>query len=285
MGNNIYIVNNRGEKELFSQNKIRRSARRVGANPRLAAEIAQTIAKEAFPGMRTSDIFRKIKKILRQRKPAAAIRFDLKDAMRKLGPTGFPFEKYIGEIFQNNGFQVKLNQFISGICNANYEIDFLAKKGNLLYIGECKYHHLPAERVDLEIALANYARFLDIKQGNYFRNLNSQTQIKSILVTNTKFTSKAKKYSRCMGVELLGWRSPKDKGLEYFIDSQKLYPITILPSLKGYLLNIFASKKMLLAKDVLDRNNLSAFTSEKSIPRQKLQSLRREASLLLETQS
>src|SRR4030042_7195837 len=228
----IYVTNSLGEKEPFSFKKVYRAARRVGAPRGLAKEIAENIKKEIYPGITTIEIFRRVKRRLNQILPEAAIRFNLKRGMRKLGPTGFPFEKYIGEIFEKNGFKVQINQNIPGICCV-YEIDFLAKKEDVFYIGECKYRNLAGGRVNLDIALANYARFIDIKQGKFFTKVFKKVKIKSLLVTNNKFTSEAVKYSRCVGVELLGWNYPKSQGLEYLIEKQKLYPITVLPSLKS----------------------------------------------------
>ena len=276
----LYVTNSRREKESFSLRKVYRSARRVGASKDLAEKIAKVIQKKAYPGIRTSEIFREIKKVLSQRALGSAIKFSLKEAMRKLGPTGFPFEKYIGEIFSKQGFKVKLNQRFSGYC-LNYEIDFSAQKGNLLYIGECKYRNLPEGRVHSKAALANYARFLDLKKGNFFNKKEFKNlKLKAILVTNTKFSKDAIKFSRCVGTELLGWKYPKLRGLEYFIDSQGLYPITILPSLKKDLAAIFASKKIMLAQDILKLDPMK-FAGETKISVKRLEALIREAEILL----
>jgi len=272
----LYIINSNKERESFSAEKVYRSARRVGASKELAKKVAKTIEKEVYPGITTLEIFKRVKKLLQQETPKAALKFNLKKGMKKLGPTGFPFEKYVGAIFSRNGFEVKLNQHISGFC-CRYEIDFVAKKGSLLYIGECKYHNLPGGRVHSDTALANYACFLDIKKGKLDRK---NLKIKSLLVTNTKFTTKSIKHSNCVGVELLGWNYPRNRGLEYLIDSQKLYPITILPSLNSYLAGIFASKKIILAQDIL-RINVAKFARETKISEHDLKRLVRETEILL----
>ena len=59
MKNSFYVINSRGEKESFSFKKILRSARRVGASRNLAQRIADTVKREAYPGLRTSEIFKK----------------------------------------------------------------------------------------------------------------------------------------------------------------------------------------------------------------------------------
>jgi len=274
----LFVVKFNGEKEPFSIKKVYRSARRVGASEKLAKKIARIIEKEAYPGIKTSEIFKRVKKLLQQEVPRAALRFNLKKGMKKLGPTGFPFEQYIGAVFSENGFKIKLNKYIPGFCCKKYEIDFLAEKNNFLYIGECKYRHLPRHKVHTDTALANYARFLDIKKKYSFRK---DIKLKSLLITNAKFTTRAIKYSECVGVELLGWNYPRNKGLEYLIDSQKLYPITILPSLPRFLAKIFASKKMMLAQDIL-KIDIKEFARKTKISKKRLEILVKEAKSLLE---
>jgi len=250
----VHVINYQGQKEPFSVKKVYLSARRVGASRRLAEEIANIIATEVYEGITTKEIFSKVRSLLKKEHPSASLRFSLKKGIKKLGPTGFPFEKYIGEIFKIQGYEVKMNQYIKGDC-LEYEIDFIAQKEDTLYIGECKYRNQSDGLVRSDYALINYARFLDIQKGNFYRKQEEKgLKIKSILVTNTKFTQRAIKYSQWAGVELLGWKYPVKHGLEYLIDSQKLYPITILPSLSKRLTNILVSKKIMLAKDILNLN-------------------------------
>lgn len=249
MGKEIFVINLKGEKEPFSFKKVYESARNCGASKELAISIASQIEKEVFPGISTSQIFDRIFELLMESSPQSAIRFNLKRSMEKLGPTGFSFEKFVGKVFESEGFEVKLNQIVPGFC-INYEIDFLAKKGNLLYIGECKFKNQPGGRVDLHVALANYARFLDLQRGKF---LNSKLKYKSIIVTNTKFTLEAIRYSECVGVLLLGWKYPKGRGLEFLIEKNKLYPITILPSVNRSLAEELIKQEIVLAREVLTK--------------------------------
>ena len=274
-----YIIDSRGRKELFSFRKVMRSAIRSGASPRLARRIAESIQNEVYSGMRTREIYSRVRRMLNQEFPKAALRFSLKNGIRKLGPTGFPFEKYIAEIFSRQGFQVKTNQYIRGAC-LRYEIDFIAQKERLFYIGECKYRNLSEGHVHSDDALINYARFLDIQQGEFYKQkIKENLIIKSVLVTNTKFTQRAIRYSHWAGVKLLGWRYPKSDGLEHLIESHGLYPITILPSLNKRLADIFAEKKLMIAKDLLDLD-IVRFSRISGISLSKIKSLIREAKIL-----
>jgi uncharacterized protein YmfQ (DUF2313 family) len=278
----LYVINSERQKEPFSFQKVYNSARRAGASPKFAQEIAETIKSEAYPGIETSEIFRRINNLLKKESPKTAIRFNLKEAMRKLGPTGFPFEKYIGEVLKKFGYKVKINQYLPGKCVRSYEIDFVAQKEKVIFIGECKYRHISGEKVHSQDALANYARFLDIYNGPYFNVEKKEGfEIKSTMVTNAKFTDKALDYSNCVKIKLLGWKVPPKKGLEYLIESKNLYPITILPSLRGRLEEIFVSQKMMLASDVL-KINPQKFAQKTKVSQKDIYSLIQEAEILLQ---
>ena len=239
------IINMRGEEEPFSYRKVFNSARRVGASKEVAQKIAVEIEKNVYSGMKTLEIFKQVKLLLHKDNPASALKFNLKQAMRRLGPTGFPFEKYIGRIFEELGYQVKINQIIKGEC-VSYEIDFLGQKDTILKVGECKYRNLANSRVHTNDILINQSRFLDVKQGGKLKG-----NLKTILVTNTKFTKRAINYAKCKDIELLGWRYPLNLGLEKIIDQYKLYPVTILPSLNKNTKDLLIAKNIVLAKDVL----------------------------------
>ena len=69
------------------------------------------------------------------------------------------------------------------------------------------------------------------------------------------------------------------EGLEYIVESEKLYPVTILPSLKGYLLDVFAREQMMLVKDLLEMD-AAKFAKRNRVPEKNISSLKREAEIL-----
>jgi len=277
----IFVLNSKGEKELFSFQKVINSLKKAGVSKEIAFKIAKEIEKNVYPGIKTSKIFKQIKKSLSKTSPCWAMKFSLKEAMKKLGPTGFPFEKFIREVLINQGFEVKINQYICGKCKVFYEVDFIAKKEKKIYIGECKYHHFQGERVDLKVVLEVFARFLDIKENSFFKRFVLKGgEVYPMIVTNTKFTSNAIRYAKCQKISLLGWKYPKNKGLEYFIEKEKLYPITILPSFKSYLKDVFSQKKLMLVKDLLE-NDFETLLRNLNIKREILTQLINESKTLL----
>jgi len=277
----IFVINSVGEKEPFSKKKIHRSAKMAGASGSVAWKIARTVKKEAYPGIKTSAISARVEQLLRKDFPGVAFRFNIKKAMRELGPTGFPFEKYVKSVLKSWGYEVKINQFLPGRCLSAYEIDFVAKKDNVIYVGECKYKHNFGDRIHYYDALANHARFLDILNGDYFKSAEyKKVEVKSILVTNTKFSDRTRDYCCCVGTELLGWNYPENRGLEYFIEKEKLYPVTILPSLKGRLKEIFVEEKMMLADHIL-KLDVQSFAKKHKLPVKQLANLAGQAEALL----
>ena len=275
MSRKIFITNVQGERELFSLSKVYKSAKRVGATNQEAKKIAAVVEQEIYPGIKTTEIFMKVREMLEKKDQKSVMRFNLREAMRKLGPTGYSFEKYAGEIFKSMGYKVSLNLYIPGKC-ATYEIDFLAEKDNFVYIGECKYHALPEGKVDLQIALANCARFHDILATGKLTG----KEVKSILVTNTKLTSEAIRFSECKDIDLLGWRYPREQGLEYLIESRNLYPLTILPSFSGRLSESLSNHKTMLVKNVLEMRD-SEFPEKKEFYAEGFDNLVKEAEVLL----
>jgi len=284
-----YIINQRGEREPLSVKKVYRAAKRVGASNKLAKEIANKIEREAIDGMTTAEIYKHVRALLHKQIPVAAIRFSLKEAMRKMGPAGFYFEKFIGAVYEEAGYAVKINQIVAGKCIKDYEIDLIASKitpsgtvkAGILKMGECKYRNKPGDKVDMTIALANHARFLDIQNGAFLNKKQfNGLAAKSVIVTNAKFSGHAIKYSECMGVELLGWHYPQGDGLEMLIDKHQLYPITILPSLNRHLAEVFAQKDIMLVKDIAGMS-VSALARKVGVPSSRVVGIAREAELLL----
>ena len=276
----LYVINSRGEQEPFSVQKVEKSARRVGASLKLAREIAKEVERKIYNGIPTFEIFKEVKSLLNQAEPIFSLKFNLKQAMKELGPDGFGFEKYVAALLRDAGYVVKLNQFISGACLSQYEIDFTAEKGGILKIGECKYHSQAGVAVDQEVALANHARFLDVLQGKFAKAKTGQgKKVSSLLVTNTRFSTRAIKYSECSGVELWGWKYPANNGLEVFVDKNKLYPINILPSFQKQWTGAFNNRNLILAGDILNVD-LQRLGQEENIGQELLNKAAEEAKIL-----
>jgi len=276
----VFVIDSQGHREPFSWRKVYQSALRVGAQKALAKKIATKISEEVYNNIPTSEIFKRVEHYLYEEEPKAGMRYSLKEAMRRLGPTGFLFEKYIASIFNKLGFTTQLNQYIQGAC-VTHEIDILSRKDNQIILNECKFHALAGGRVDLEVAMYTYARYLDILNGDFLKQRGCRNcSLRSMIITNAKFTTEAIKYAQCMNIDLLGWRYPENRGLEYIIDSNKFYPITILPSLTADLLTLLAENRIILIQDLLEAD-LPRLASKFKMNYSRLEQLAKEAKLLL----
>ena len=268
------VVKNNGETEPFLINKVYNSALRAGASFSLAKEISLEVEKEVYPGIKTFEIFKKVKEKLKNKDPQLSIKFNLKEGMKKLGPEGFLFEEFIKKVLSNY-LKVKDGRIISGRAS-KYELDFLAEDDKKIYAGECKYRNKSKCVIDINVCLKSFAILEDIKENLIFQNKEPA----SFIVTNSKFTIEAVKYSNYKGISLLGWRYPEKRGLEKLIEEKKLYPATILPSLRGQLISIFEREGIILAKEVLNIN-IEEFSKQFKISKISLSKIKEEAEILI----
>ncbi|MCK9578115.1 hypothetical protein M0R01_01305 [bacterium] len=275
-----FVINSSGEREVFSEKKIFYSLRRSGASKETANKIVNEVKEASRQDMRTSDIFRLAKRNLEADQMKIALKFSLKESIKALGPAGFIFEKYVAEIFKQYNYSVKIGQIISGRC-ITYEMDLIAKKEKVIYLGECKYRNQPGEKIDVNVCLKEFALLSDVRKGRYFAN-DIDCSLQSLIITNTKFTEQAIKYCECEGLYMLGWRYPKEGGLEKLIEDKKLYPITILPSFKKYLMDFFVGRNMMLAKNILEIKDIAKFAQTAKISVKSMQDLYNDARILLE---
>ena len=222
-----YIIKADGKKELYDEQKIKSSFIKAGAPPEIAAKATRTINKKIKDNMSTNEIYSEVLGHLKILEPRIALKYSLKRAIMDMGPEGFVFEKYIARILKEYGYTTEVGQIMNGYC-VEHEVDVIAKKEDRICLVECKYHNSPGIKSDIKTALYIHSRFLDIEKGYRVKNNDSHAHFEAWLVTNTKCTSDALKYAGCVGLKVLAWYCPKIKNLQYFIETKKLYPISIL---------------------------------------------------------
>ena len=230
MGQDIFITKASGEKSKYSEEKIRTSLKRVGANEEQIDTIIDQVAAQLYEGIPTKKIYKLAFNLLKEGSRHLAARYHLKQAIMELGPSGYPFEKYFSEILKKQGFETQVGMIVQGNC-VTHEIDVIAKKENKVFVVECKYHNLRGIFCDVKIPLYINSRFLDVEK-EWLKTLeNKSTVHQGWLVTNTRFSSDAIQYGVCAGLKLLGWDYPVNESLKDQIDALGLYPITCLTSL------------------------------------------------------
>jgi hypothetical protein len=113
----------------------------------------------------------------------------LKRAIFDLGPSGFPFEHFIGELFAHQGYDVEVGVILDGAC-VGHEVDVLATKSTI------------------QVPLYIDSRFRDIRNASPDRAA----------------TIDALQYGACAGLHLADWDSPREGSLKMRIDGSGLHP-------------------------------------------------------------
>ena len=123
----IRIVKSSGEKVIFSFEKLRRSLMRTGAEPAMVDAILKIVKDELYQGITTNELYNRAFALLKKQKSYLASKYKLKKAIYELGPTGYPFERFIAAILKYSGFKVQVGQILQGAC-VSHEIDVVAQK-------------------------------------------------------------------------------------------------------------------------------------------------------------
>lgn len=221
-----------GTKEVFDKSKLYQSLLRSGAQKSIAEAVADQVEGEIRDGMTTGEIYHHAFKLLhREAKPIAA-RYSLRRAVAELGPSGFPFEKFLAAILVAHGYRTTTDVILKGAC-VDHEIDVIAWNEKKAIAIEAKFHNEPGIKSDLKIALYIKSRFEDIKDSKFLADGKPRNIDEGWLMTNTKFTQSAIQYGECKGLTMIGWNYPTHGNLNDMIESKNLHPITALNSLSG----------------------------------------------------
>ncbi len=236
----IEIIRLSGEKDTFSIEKLRSSLQRTGADNNTIDTIINKVSEELYQGISTNEIYNRAFSLLKKKKSYFASKYKLKKAIYELGPTGFPFERFVGALLKYSGYKVKVSITLQGKC-VSHEIDVIAHKNGDTTIIECKFHSDQRLKCNVKVPLYINSRYIDVKEHWNSNSENGTTLTEGWVVTNTRFTQDAINYGKCCGLYLLSWDYPKNDGLKDRIDRLGLYPITVSTLLtkreKQFLLN------------------------------------------------
>lgn len=264
-----------GKTEEFNVQKLINSLIRSGTTEDVARDIAREVEGQIKPSMHTKHIYRIAKKILRRYSRTADMRYSIKKAIYMLGPAGYQFEKYFAGILKTYGYSAETNRFLKGFC-VTHEVDIFAVRDNIGSVMECKYHSNGGNPTDVKIALYVYSRFMDIKKAYELNHENRLSINEGWLVTNTRCTSDAIKYANCVGLKIVSWRYPDENSLERMIEDKKLYPVTILSSIKKSSLDVLFMNNIILVRDIADMNE-GIFIKRSGLDTAAARTLKREA--------
>lgn len=241
----LEIIKADGERELFDPEKLRESLRRVGANRAVVEEVTSQVERAIRSGDTTTEIYKRAYEILENIERPLAARYSLRRAITEFGPTGFPFEHFVGEIFRAKGFEVNTGVEVQGKC-VSHEIDMIAEDDERKIFMEIKFHNSPKIKSDLKVALYVKSRFEDVVS-----NIDDTKKKKEgWLMTNTKFTKNALDYARCAGLTIVSWSYPDGKSLQTLIEETGLHPITCLTSIPNREKTLLVNQGVVLCRDI-----------------------------------
>ncbi len=240
----IKIIKYSGDVVEFDVDKLINSLKRSQASDTVVQQIVEQVEGQLYDGITTKKIYEMAFKMLKSKSRVSASKYKLKKAIMELGPSGFPFEKFVGKILEMEGFSTNVGVIVQGNC-VQHEVDVIAEKENKHYMIECKYHSDQGRVCNVKIPLYINSRFLDVEK-NWERQKGHDTKLhKGGVYTNTRFTSDAVQYGKCVGLLLTSWDYPMDNGLKDRIDKAGLHPLTALTTLTK------AEKSKLLDKGIV----------------------------------
>lgn len=238
------IVKHSGNIVDYNPSKLRQSLLKSGASQMTVSAILHTIEKEIYEGISTKQIYKMAFSLLKKVSNSHAARYNLKEAVRLLGPAGFFFEKYIARLFAAEKYQTVTNFVLQGNC-VSHEIDVLIKKDSEIAMVECKFHMGKDAHSDVKIPMYILSRFNDLKEKRHIIFTRNDIVSKCWIVSNNRFTSDAIAFGKCSKLNLLCWDYPENNNLKTKNDRNHLYPVTCLTTLS------LAEKDKLLVQDVI----------------------------------
>ena len=238
------VVKKSGEIVSFDPMKIYRSLKNVGVSDQVAEIVIRAVALEVHQGMSTREIYRKTFALLRKYSRGASVRYRLKDAISQMGNTGYPFERFVADLFAEKGYQVKTGTVIPGRA-ISHEVDVVALDSERIFTVECKYHVNPSSKSDVKVPMYILSRYMDIKNRWEGQQEFKDRKYQQWVATNTRFTDDAIAFAEAYGLRILSWDYPRGASLRDWIQLYGAYPITCLSCLTK------SEKSLLIAKGLV----------------------------------
>ena len=251
----MQIIKRSGEIVAYNPEKLKRSLMKSGAHIDVVENIMQIIGKEVHHGSTTKQIYKTAFGLLKKSGNATAARYNLREAIRHLGPAGFHFEKYISRIFESENYRTTTNITLQGKC-VSHEIDVFIKKDNVLAMVECKFHGGKEATDDVKIPMYILSRFNDLKEREHLLFDRKEFITACWIVSNTRFTTDAIDFAKCSGLNLMSWNYPPNEDIKSKIDHDSLYPVTCLTTLTFAEKDKLLTSELLLVKELLNNHKI-----------------------------
>ena len=252
MTEKILVEKYSGEKEVFDPEKLRASLQRSGASPQLTGKVEDALEAYLEDGITTKEIYRRAFQLLRKFQRSTAARYSLKKAIMELGPSGYPFEHFVGAVIENMGYSVEVGKQVRGQC-VEHEVDVVAHNDHQQFMVECKYYNSQGKQCNVKVPLYIQARFQDIEKRWKSTPGLEKRSFHGWVVTNTRFTKDAMDYGRCIGLRMVSWDYPKKESLKDMVEQTGLFPVTVLTLLNRKQKQGLLDKEIVLCRQLLEK--------------------------------
>ena len=251
------VTKHDGSHEEFNPSKLFSSLKRSGASDEDAQDVVDHLVTEIKDGVTTDFIYQHAFDILKKKEVGIAAKYSLRRALAELGPTGFPFERFVAKIHEALGHKTEVGAVVSGKC-VDYEVDVIARdeERKEIIVSEAKFHNQSSIKSDLKVVLYVKARFDDLVNSDVGGRLEDGFTAVPWVITNTKFTENAQQYAKCSGVHLVGWDYPHGASLQEMIEKAQLEPITTLTTLTRGEKNSLIETGSVLCREVAENPDI-----------------------------
>lgn len=254
---NFNITKKSGEVIRFDYDKLKKSFERSGASQKDINDVIAHLSEKVYDGISTKKLFQLAYAFLRKRSQEVGGRYRLKNAIMELGPSGFPFERFVAELLKYQGFDTQVGTIVKGEC-ISHEVDVIAQKDDQKIMIECKFHGNTHIKSDVKVALYIHSRYQDVLKSWKKTDPKNIQNYQGWVVTNTRFTQDAIDYANCAGLQLVSWDYPSKGSLRERIDISGLHPITALHSITKSEKKLLLDKGLVLCR-MLSAENLKTF--------------------------
>jgi hypothetical protein len=245
------VIKSDGSKEPFDARKLRDSLISARASLEVADEIVAAITATIQPNDTTARIYQAAHKLLAKRERPVASRYGMRRSLLELGPSGFPFERFIGVLYRAEGYIVMVGEMMYGSC-VSHEVDVVAWNDVDLIALEAKFHNDLSFKTDTKVVLYVKARVEDLQTHPHKIAGKNRMVTRGAVATNTKFTDTAETYAACVGIELLSWETPRGNNLYDRMSRFGIVPNSSLTSLTPH------EKRAIAEALIVDTNTLAA---------------------------
>jgi hypothetical protein len=252
----VQITKASGQRSHYDRDKLIQSLHRSGASDTSIEAVVNAVEAGLVDGMSTHKIYRRAFQMLKKVNVVAASQYKLKSAVMDLGPSGYPFEQFVGALFRAMAWTTKVGVIMQGQC-VTHEVDVFAQKNGIIRFTECKFRNMAGSKVDVKVPMYVQSRVRDLI-ARYGKDHPDEGVVgyQGWVVTNSKFTEDAERYGECEGMHLLAWDYPLGQGLLDMIRSTGLLPITVLHSLSNKQKEAVLSKNIVVCLDLFEKNEI-----------------------------